>query len=77
MKKGTTMATSVAYGDVAQKRFQQRVERARSHRVSWRRWMVLLWLTLGPGVLVMIGDNDAGGVITYAQTGAAYGWSLF
>ncbi|MHB1567084.1 MAG: NRAMP family divalent metal transporter [Acidiferrobacter sp.] len=37
-----------------------------------------LWLALvGPGLLVMLGDNDAGGVITYAQTGAAYGLGIF
>jgi Mn2+/Fe2+ NRAMP family transporter len=39
---------------------------------------VLLALALvGPGILVMLGDNDAGGVLTYAQTGAAYGLGLF
>ncbi|WP_291493013.1 NRAMP family divalent metal transporter [Desulfurella sp.] len=38
----------------------------------------LLFLTLvGPGILVMIADNDAGGVITYAQTGAQYGIGFF
>lgn len=37
-----------------------------------------LFLTLvGPGILVMLADNDAGGVITYAQTGAAYGIGFF
>ncbi len=37
-----------------------------------------LWLALiGPGLLVMLGDNDAGGVITYAQTGAVYGLGIF
>ncbi len=39
---------------------------------------LLLTLALvGPGVLVMLGDNDAGGVITYAQTGATYGIGFF
>lgn len=39
---------------------------------------LLLWLVLlGPGVLTMIADNDAGGVITYAQTGATYGIGFF
>lgn len=39
---------------------------------------LLLTLALvGPGVLVMLGDNDAGGVITYAQTGATYGIGIF
>ena len=41
-----------------------------------KRLMLLLAL-LGPGVLVMIADNDAGGVMTYAQTGATYGLGFF
>jgi Mn2+/Fe2+ NRAMP family transporter len=32
---------------------------------------------LNIGLPVMLGDSDAGGVITYAQTGATYGLSLF
>ncbi len=37
-----------------------------------------LWLALiGPGLLVMLGDNDAGGVITYSQTGATFGLGIF
>jgi NRAMP (natural resistance-associated macrophage protein)-like metal ion transporter len=31
---------------------------------------------LGPGLIVMVGDNDAGGVATYAQAGQSYGYSL-
>src|SRR5947199_6556577 len=31
---------------------------------------------IGPGLIVMIGDNDAGGVSTYAQAGQNYGASL-
>jgi NRAMP (natural resistance-associated macrophage protein)-like metal ion transporter len=31
---------------------------------------------MGPGLIVMIGDNDAGGVATYAQAGQNYGLSL-
>ncbi len=39
---------------------------------------IALWLALiGPGLLVMLGDNDAGGVITYSQTGAVYGLGVF
>lgn len=30
----------------------------------------------GPGLIVMVGDNDAGGVSTYAQAGQNYGYSL-
>jgi len=30
----------------------------------------------GPGLIVMVGDNDAGGVATYVQAGQNYGYSL-
>jgi Mn2+/Fe2+ NRAMP family transporter len=31
---------------------------------------------MGPGLIVMVGDNDAGGVATYAQAGQDYGTRL-
>ncbi len=31
---------------------------------------------IGPGLIVMVGDNDAGGVATYSQAGQNYGTSL-
>src|SRR5438445_9640868 len=31
---------------------------------------------VGPGIIVMVGDNDAGGVSTYAQAGQDFGYSL-
>jgi Mn2+/Fe2+ NRAMP family transporter len=39
------------------------------------RGMALLAI-MGPGLIVMVGDNDAGGVSTYAQAGQNYGTSL-
>src|SRR5271169_804943 len=39
------------------------------------RLMTLLAI-VGPGIIVMVGDNDAGGVATYAQAGQNYGYSL-
>ena len=36
-----------------------------------------LLMLLGPGILVMVADNDAGGVITYAQTGSIFGIGFF
>ena len=39
--------------------------------------LCLLLALIGPGILVMIADNDAGGVITYAQTGAIFGIGFF
>jgi Mn2+/Fe2+ NRAMP family transporter len=40
-----------------------------------RRLLALLAI-LGPGLIVMVGDNDAGGVATYAQAGQNYGVGL-
>ena len=45
-------------------------------RRSWRGHLVALLAIMGPGLIVMVGDNDAGGVSTYAQAGQNYGTSL-
>jgi len=38
---------------------------------------VLIYLMIaGPGIIVMLADNDAGGITTYAATGARYGYDL-
>src|SRR3974390_1046237 len=36
----------------------------------------LFFIISGPGLVVMIADNDAGGITTYAATGAKYGYHL-
>jgi Mn2+/Fe2+ NRAMP family transporter len=41
----------------------------------WQRTRMLA-VIVGPGLIVMVGDNDAGGVATYAQAGQNYGMSL-
>lgn len=45
-------------------------------RHSWRGRIKALLAIMGPGLIVMVGDNDAGGVSTYAQAGQNYGTSL-
>jgi Mn2+/Fe2+ NRAMP family transporter len=45
-------------------------------RRTWRRRILTLLAIVGPGLIVMVGDNDAGGVSTYAQAGQDYGYSL-
>jgi NRAMP (natural resistance-associated macrophage protein)-like metal ion transporter len=45
----------------------------------WRQWRVRIFLilaVLGPGFITANIDNDAGGIYTYSQAGAAYGYSL-
>jgi Mn2+/Fe2+ NRAMP family transporter len=52
------------------------VDLRRRQPTLWNRFVLGLAL-VGPGILVMLGDNDAGGVITYAQTGASNGLGIF
>jgi NRAMP (natural resistance-associated macrophage protein)-like metal ion transporter len=42
----------------------------------FRRRILILFAVLGPGMITMMADNDAGGISTYAVTGANYGFSL-
>jgi Mn2+/Fe2+ NRAMP family transporter len=45
-------------------------------RRTWRQRLLTLAAIVGPGIIVMVGDNDAGGVSTYAQAGQDYHTSL-
>ena len=38
--------------------------------------LLTLLAIIGPGLIVMVGDNDAGGVSTYAQAGQNFGYTL-
>jgi NRAMP (natural resistance-associated macrophage protein)-like metal ion transporter len=40
------------------------------------KFLRLLMIIAGPGILVMVADNDAGGITTYTATGAKYGYNL-
>jgi len=47
------------------------------HQVRrFNRRTLLFLAALGPGIITMIADNDAGGISTYTQTGARTGFSL-
>ncbi len=46
---------------------------------NWRRvakFLRIFAMVAGPGIIVMVADNDAGGITTYAVTGAQTGYSL-
>jgi NRAMP (natural resistance-associated macrophage protein)-like metal ion transporter len=51
-----------------------------SKSIHWlnrfRRRGLILLAVLGPGIITMVADNDAGGISTYAQTGAKTGFAL-
>jgi Mn2+/Fe2+ NRAMP family transporter len=58
----------------------ERVERVLAVVRPYRRRIALFLAVVGPGLIVSNVDNDAGGIYTYAQSGAKYGntvlWSL-
>jgi NRAMP (natural resistance-associated macrophage protein)-like metal ion transporter len=46
---------------------------------TWRRWrlsIVMFLAVLGPGFITANVDNDSGGILTYSQAGAHYGYTL-
>jgi Mn2+/Fe2+ NRAMP family transporter len=56
-----------ALGTIRQEAFRPRSPRLR---------LLALLAVLGPGLIVMVGDNDAGGVAAYTQAGQNYGTGL-
>src|SRR5262250_411244 len=58
----------------------ERVERVMAVVRPYRHRLALFLAVVGPGLIVSNVDNDAGGIYTYAQSGAKYGntvlWSL-
>jgi Mn2+/Fe2+ NRAMP family transporter len=59
--------------DIRRSLDRQRVAKAR----RGKRRLALLWLLVGPGVLVMLGENDGPSMLSYAATGATYGIGFF
>jgi Mn2+/Fe2+ NRAMP family transporter len=41
-----------------------------------KRRLFILFAVLGPGIITMVADNDAGGISTYSVTGSKYGFKL-
>ncbi len=65
----------ITHEDIDRARDRLAVERARrGGRFAWTR---LLWLLVGPGILVMLGENDAPSMLSYAATGARFGIGFF
>ena len=62
--------------DVLRAHDRRRVMRAREAPGPWRP-LRLAWLLVGPGILVMLGENDAPSMLSYAATGADFGVGFF
>ena len=43
----------------------------------WNRQILFLIAVLGPGFITANVDNDSGGIYTYSQAAAKYGYELF
>ncbi|MCU1223584.1 MAG: natural resistance-associated macrophage protein [Edaphobacter sp.] len=43
---------------------------------TWRTRLILFFAVLGPGFITANVDNDAGGILTYSQAGAQFGYTL-
>jgi Mn2+/Fe2+ NRAMP family transporter len=43
---------------------------------SWKTRLLIFFAVLGPGFITANVDNDSGGIFTYSQAGAAYGYTL-
>jgi NRAMP (natural resistance-associated macrophage protein)-like metal ion transporter len=50
--------------------------RGRVVESKWARDLLTFLMVFGPGLIVMVADNDAGAVSTYSQAGAQYGTHL-
>ena len=58
-------------------RREERTEPSLRHQLHlWRRRMFLFLAVIGPGLIASNVDNDAGGIATYSQTGAQFGYAL-
>jgi Mn2+/Fe2+ NRAMP family transporter len=66
----------VSHEDLDRANDRSRVLEARARRSLFSR-MKLLWLLVGPGILVMLGENDGPSMLSYAATGARFGIGFF
>src|SRR5215469_5716786 len=66
----------LTHEDIDRAHDRERVWETRAGRGWWSRAR-LLWLLIGPGILVMLGENDGPSMLSYAATGAKFGIGFF
>jgi Mn2+/Fe2+ NRAMP family transporter len=66
----------ITHEDIDRAHDRERVLETRTRRGLWPRAR-LLWLLVGPGILVMLGENDGPSMLSYAATGARFGVGFF
>ena len=72
----TTADVVITHEDIDRAHDRERVWETRARRGLWSRAR-LLWLLVGPGILVMLGENDGPSMLAYAATGARFGIGFF
>jgi Mn2+/Fe2+ NRAMP family transporter len=66
----------ITHEDIDRAHDRERVVAARARRGVFSRFR-LLWLLVGPGILVMLGENDGPSMLSYAATGSRFGIGFF
>lgn len=66
----------ITHEDLERAEDRSKVVAARAQSGLFSRFR-LLWLLIGPGILVMLGENDGPSMLSYAATGARFGIGFF
>jgi len=66
----------ITHEDIDRAHDRARVSAVRARGGTFSR-LRLLWLLIGPGLLVMLGENDGPSMLSYAATGARFGIGFF
>ncbi len=76
MQQGASLPSEVTAEDIHRAEDRLQVRQARAGKgLRSRLW--LLFLLVGPGILVMLGENDGPSMLSYSATGAVYGIGFF
>src|ERR1700682_4465911 len=75
-KETLSMETHVTTEDVHRAKDRLKIRGLRN-QPGIRRSLMLLFMLVGPGILVMLGENDGPSQLSYAASGAAYGIGIF
>jgi Mn2+/Fe2+ NRAMP family transporter len=76
LSRPTAVLDEAHLGDIEGALGRIRLSDEDQERRGLKRKLITFLAIVGPGLIVMVGDNDAGGVSTYAQAGQNYGYSL-
>src|ERR1700723_1537091 len=66
----------ITHEDIDRAHDREQVSATRARR-GVRPRLRLFWLLIGPGILVMLGENDGPSMLSYAATGARFGVGFF